>query len=355
MISNISLRQFRSYLNQSFEFNEGVNIIVGPNGVGKTNLLEAIHLVSTNKTFRSVSPPDLLMNSKDFLKISSLDYENLSRQVLIKKTENSFTKNYSLNDVIYSRLPLDKSLPVVLFEPSHLAIFSGSPEKRRKYFDDMIEKISPEYSKLRSSYARILSQRNSLLKRNGLKKDDLFAWSVKLSEFASHIVRMRHDLVEDINKSINDVYNNISGNVSKYFIEIKYISDLEKETYGSSMLKKLQDNIDKELLLGFTYTGPHKEDFKVFFNNKDSTLISSRGENRTLVLALKTYELNNLKKIKTQKPILLLDDVYSELDGKRRKYLTKLFNDTQTFITTTDSDLVIKDFSSFNIITIKPD
>ncbi len=354
MISNINLRQFRSYLNQSFEFDNGVNIIVGPNGSGKTNLLEAIHLISLSKTFRPVSLRDLVMGGKDSLKISSLDDKDLNRTLIIKNEEDKTYKEYSVNDVKYKRLGLEKTIPVVLFEPTHMSIFSGSPEKRRKYFDDLIEKVSPGYDTIRNKYSRTLIQRNNLLKKHGLSRDELFAWNIKLSDLASQIIENRHSLIDELNKDINQIYNQISANKPKYEIEIKYLSKWDKPNYSSKMLKHLQDNIELEMITGYTQVGPHKEDIKIYLNNKDSTIIASRGENRTLVLALKIQELGYVERVRQQKPILLLDDVFSELDGKRRKHLTKLIEEHQVFITTTDADLVINNFNSFNIIPIRP-
>ena len=353
MISNINLRQFRSYLNQSFEFDPGVNIIVGPNGSGKTNLLEAIHLISINKTFRPVSLRDLIMTNRTSLKIASLDNNDLNRNLTITSDQDTTTKDYQVNEVKYKRLPLEKTIPVVLFEPSNLSVFSGSPERRRKYFDDLIEKVSPGFDSIRNKYLRTLTQRNNLLKKQNLSQDELFAWNIKLSELASQIIEKRHQLVDDLNKTINGIYNQISANKPKYEIEIKYLSKWDKQQYSSKMLKHLQENSHIERIVGHTQVGPHKEDMKVYLNQKDSVLIASRGENRTLLLALKIQELSYIEEMRQQKPILLLDDVFSELDGKRRKHLTNLIESHQTFITTTDADLVINNFNSSNIIPIR--
>ena len=345
MISNINLRQFRSYLNQSFEFDPGVNIIVGPNGSGKTNLLEAIYLISINKTFRQVSLNDILMTDRSHLKITSLDSNELNRIITIKTELYRAIKDYQINEVKYKRLPLEKTIPVVLFEPSNLTVFSGSPDRRRKYFDDLIEKVSPGYDTIRNKYLRTLTQRNNLLKKHNLNKDELFVWNIKLSELAAQIIEKRHQLIDDLNKTINDIYNRISANKPKYEIEIRYLSKWDKQSYSSKMLKHLQENNDIERIIGHTQVGPHKEDIKVYLNQKDSTLIASRGETRTLLLALKIQELSYIENIRQQKPILLLDDVFSELDGKRRKHLTVLIKNYQTFITTTDADLVINNFN----------
>ena len=354
MISNISLRQFRSYLNQSFEFNDGVNIIVGPNGSGKTNLLEAIYLIATNKTFKTVTTKDLQMLGQNGFKISSIDNKDITRSVRVTTQDNKYTKKYHINTVIYHRLPFDKTLPVVIFEPSQLSLLTSGPEKRRKYFDDLIEKTTPGYDLVRNRYIRTLNQRNILLKKPNPDKNEIFAWDIKLTDLAGTIVSSRIKTINNINNSINDIYNKISAIKPKYDIKLNYHSQWENTEYGSEMLKYLQKSLTNDILFGHTQVGPHKDDIKVYFNNTDSAAIASRGENRTIILALKIFELNILENTRQIKPILLLDDVFSELDGKRRKHLTETISSHQTFITTTDADLVINNFSKNKIIPIKP-
>ncbi len=353
MISNLNLKQFRSYINQSFEFENGVNIIVGPNGSGKTNLLEAIYVIATNKTFKQVTSKDLINNLNDSTKLTALDSDQLSRSVVIKNQKEQLSRKYIINQIEYNRLPYDKSLPVVLFEPNNLNVLGGSPERRRKYLDDLIDKTNPGYDKLINKYQRTLVQRNSLLKNDVVKSDDIFVWDIKLTELATLIVGYRNKLIDSLNQSINELYNEIASIKPKYDIELVYLSKWNEQDYASQMIKHLQENLKIDSLLGYTQTGPHKDDFRVNLNKKDSLLVASRGENRTLVLALKIMELKQLEEVRQQKPILLLDDVFSELDGKRRKHLTNLINNYQTFITTTDADLVINNFNDSYIVAIK--
>lgn len=353
MISNLNLKQFRSYINQSFEFENGVNIIVGPNGSGKTNLLEAIYLIASNKTFKLVTSRDLINNSHDSTKLAAMDSAQLNRSLVIKNHNEQISRKYIINQVEFNRLPLEKTLPVVLFEPNNLNIFNGSPERRRKYLDELIEKTNPGYTKLINKYQRTLTQRNSLLKKTNLRPNDIFVWDIKLTELAAGIVGFRNKLINEINQSINQLYNGIASIKPKYKIELVYLSKWPEQSYANQMLLSLQRNLKIENTLGYTQVGPHKDDFRINLNKTDSSLIASRGEVRTLVLALKIQELKYIEEIRHQKPILLLDDVFSELDGKRRKHLTSLIQDHQTFITTTDADLVINNFNSSNIIAIK--
>ena len=344
IITGLSLTNFRSYTDSAFEFDTGVNIIVGPNASGKTNLLEAILLSCSGKSYRA-KDIDLIQYDQPWTRIEAdtdegkrvLTVEQISTQELTSK------KKFKIGGVEFKRLSLQKSIPVVLFEPEHLRLLSGGPERRRDYLDNLLEQTTPGYPKLRRDYKRTLAQRNALLKISSGELDTtMFAWNIRLSELGGKITKFRNDLVDELNKSIQEIYRDISE--TKSTITIKYVADHGLDSYSSKMHDKLERNLEADRQKGFTSTGPHRHDFSVSLNDHTAAVTASRGEVRSILLSLKMIELRLLENSTGKIPLLLLDDVFSELDGSRRKALTSQIAKYQTFITTTDADIVVDNF-----------
>jgi DNA replication and repair protein RecF len=348
MITDIRLQNFRSYQDASFEFEEGVNIIIGPNASGKTNLLEAILMIARGKSFRG-KDQELLRHDSDWARVDA-DTPDTKRTLKIQSQPEKTLKTLTLDDKTYQRIPLSATVPVVLFEPGHLQFLVGSPELRREYLDTIIEQTDDTYAKTWSNYRRTLIQRNNLLKQQQrIAKDQLFVWDLRLSEFGAVIVRKRLALLESINKLASSTYSAIAGKESQ--VEIEYIPNISAEQYGSYMHKQLEARHELDKIRGFTSVGPHREDIKVFLNGFPQQHTASRGEIRTLLLTLKIIELQLLEAARGQKPLLLLDDVFSELDGARRKALTVHLEKYQTFITTTDADVAKRQFQRAHLLT----
>lgn len=349
MITDIRLQNFRSYKDAAFDLDGAVNIVVGPNASGKTNLLEALLVIATSKSYRG-SSEELIKIKAPWARLEAHTPDG-SRVVKITGGE-PLTRVFEVDNNAYKRLPVGKRLPVVLFEPQHLSILSGRPELRRDYLDDLLEQSQPGFGVIRRNYKRALAQRNALLKKgptHGQKQ--LFAWNVRLSELGGSIVNARRQLIEQLNKEVSKVYKSLS--VSQTKIELSYTTPLPADNYVSSLLHQLETNTNLDYARGFTTFGPHREDLSVTINGSPAQEIASRGELRTIVLALKIMELNILEAVTGQKPIILLDDVFSELDGARRRALTKYLNNYQTFITTTDADIVTHNFAQkANVITL---
>lgn len=349
MITDIRLQNFRSYKDASFEFNEGVNIIVGPNAAGKTNLLEALLVLSSGKSYR-VKDPELVYFKKPWARIDA-DFNNGAHRTLKIVLESSPTKTCEIDGKIYKRLSLDKTIATVLFEPNQLLILSTSPDKRREYLDDLLEQTVSEFKLLRGQYKRALFQRNTLLKKGPQTREQLFVWDVKLSQLAGRIINYRQEIITKISSHLNETYKGMSGSKTK--VSIEYIYSVGQENYESQLLKKLQSHVSEDYERGFTAYGPHREDFVILFDGHQASAAASRGEIRTATLALKTIELKIIEEARGEMPLVLLDDVFSELDGRRRHTLTEYLKDYQTFITTTDADLVIKNFTkNCNVIAV---
>jgi DNA replication and repair protein RecF len=346
MITDLRLQQFRSYSDSSFELSPGVNIVVGPNASGKTNLLEALLLLARGVSYRA-KDSELVRFNKPWTRLDAHLSDGNQRTVKIN-LEPQPAKQYELTGKTYKRLTLDHSLPVVLFEPDHLRLLSGGPERRREYLDDLLEQTVDGYGALRRKYRRTLAQRNALLKQHGTQTQ-IFPWNVRLSELAGQIVRERWQLVDRLNGEVGRLYQKLSGDKTK--VSLAYESRWLIDSYESKLLKELENSLELDMTRGFTAAGPHREDLIVLFDGRPAQETASRGEIRTAVLALKIIELKILEEVRGMTPLLLLDDVFSELDGKRRHALTDYLAPYQTFITTTDADAVIGHFTeSTNII-----
>jgi DNA replication and repair protein RecF len=258
MITNIRLQNFRSYKDSSFEFSDGVNIVVGPNATGKTNLIEAIHLVARNSSFR-VKDIDLVAFGNDWSRIDSYISGN-DRIVKIEKSIDKASKTTIINGKEYKRLPKNQYYPVVLFEPNQLNILSGSPEARRNLIDELLSQVDVGHSTNINNYKRILLQRNSLLKSGYRDSSQMFVWNTRLVEKAWEIVQRRLSMIEEMNKSISDIYSDVAG--KKYNVSLEYQSSCDVNNYVNSLFKKLESSIDKDYARGFTGSGPHRDDVR---------------------------------------------------------------------------------------------
>jgi len=349
MIHSIRLQNFRSYGDDSYEFGSGVNIIVGPNASGKTNLLEALLVICQGASYRAQAI-EFIQFHKDWARLTArVDQDE--RIVKLDAREARFKKTYEINNQALARLPLTKKVPVVLFEPGHLQLLTGSPELRRDYLDTILNQTVDGFEKLGRNYRRALAQRNALLKKgNTGQSSQLFAWNIRLSELGGQVAKYRGKLIIEINQRLASLYQKLSGD--KATVVAEYLSACPIDRYENELLKRLEASTELDYLRGFTVYGPHRDDLQLRMNGHPLQEMASRGEVRTTLLALKLVELELIEQARQQKPILLLDDVFSELDGARRLALTKFLKNYQTFITTTDADIVVQHF--MNNCTIIP-
>jgi DNA replication and repair protein RecF len=350
VFTSLRLQNFRSYEDFAVELSPTVNIVVGPNASGKTNLLESLLLLCGVGSYRAAIA-DVIRDTSDWARIDGNNLDG-NRVLKIQSIGEKIEKTYELNEKIKKRLSFNDMLPVVLFEPDHLRLLTGSPDLRRDFFDSILREINPEFSMIEKNYKRVLSQRNRLLKQDKTTiNKQIFMWNIRLAELAGKIVTYRLLLIKDINKKLSNIYSKIAGSNSK--VLIKYDSKIDIKNYESGVLKKLENSLEKDILRGYTSYGPHREDFLFYMNDRMADTVASRGETRTLVLSLKIIELEKLQNIRGRKPLILLDDVFSELDGSRRQTLTHYLNEYQTVITTTDADVVMKGFAqSTNLISL---
>lgn len=339
MITDIRLQHFRSYRDGFFELSPGVTIVVGPNGSGKTNLLEAVLVVARGNSYRARDNELVQFDSS----WARLDAQTPGGVRTVKVKTDPPSKLFEIDDQKLTRLHVSKTIPTVLFEPNHLLLMSGSPELRRTFLDDLIEQSEVGFGHVRRHYKRVLAQRNSLLKKNPKDlREQLFVWNVRLSELGGQIAKRRQALTERLHEHVSEIYSQLAG--QEVSVGLQYASRFPLDRYESALLSKLEASTDLDVLRGFTPYGPHRDDLEAAIGGHPVQESASRGETRTLVLTLKLLEIQLLEEARSQRPILLLDDVFSELDKDRRRALTIYVEPYQTFVTTTDADMFAKSF-----------
>ena len=338
--TSLSLTNFRSYRDHMVHFSPSVTIIVGPNGSGKTNLLEALYVLSQGSSFR-VSDKDLIHHDATWFRLEGMHGDQ--RRILTYSTPKIPAKQFSIDGIKKQRLNYQQKVPVVLFEPNELRMLSGSPQRRRDYLDTLISRLWMDGGPRRSRFERALLQRNNIIKQAheqplGALEDQLFVWDIKLAEYAAALVGYRLQLVAEWNARLSELYSAIAATPST--VTVQYKTESQTENYKASLLKHLAARRGSDIVRGFTSVGPHRDDITILLNGVDAAVSASRGELRTLILALKIIELTILNNVSDRRPLLLLDDVFSELDARRRQALAELARDFQTVITTTDADIV---------------
>lgn len=328
IIKSVKLNNFRNHESYKLNFSKNPTLILGKNGWGKTSILEALYIALSGKSFRATDK-DIIKKKTDFYRIE-LELCN-NEKIIVMYNENG--KKFLVKDKKYARLPKINKYPVVLFLPEDLHIVATSPTKRREYFDRVLSQLNDGYSSSLSRYNKALKQRNELLKKEFLSRDALFSWDIMLAKYGVEIRKCRAELINKLNNEIMSVYQDIAKNKDK--VEIKYKS-YTHEVSESDYLKLLQMDYERDSMLGHTNFGVHKDDFEFLFNSSIADGSASRGETRSMVLALKFVEAGLIEEKTGKKPIVLLDDVFSELDETRRKSLTSNFSENQVVITSVE-------------------
>ena len=355
-IKKIELNNFRNYIHLDMDFHKKVNILLGKNAQGKTNLIEAIYLTSIGKSFRTNKDHEMIGFDGEFARVkisAEKNEEPLELELLVKKEGKEVKKEgYKLSKT--SEM-LD-NIYIVVFSPEDLRIVKDEPEKRRKFIDRELCQLKPVYYNNLSRYKKILQQRNALLKEKNVKEDSLKVWDISLCEVGSKIIRQRKEFIEKINLISKEIHKEITNN--KEILEIIYEANIEyienMENQKDVYLKKLEKSWKNDIYKGNTSIGPHKDDLKLLVNGIDIRNYGSQGQQRTAALSLKLAEVKLIEEEKREKPILLLDDVLSELDSTRQKYLISSLKDLQIFITTTEiSEFLEKSLPEKNIYTVK--
>jgi len=325
MIKRIKLENFRNHPKFELEL-ASVTAIIGKNGAGKSNVLEAIHLVSTCRSFREDDKKNLVMIGNSFARVRADDLEVFIQSIpmlLVRSKEKGVSKKQS--DFI-------GRVKSVIFSPEMILLINGSPRLRRRFLDIMISQRERHYLKEIMAFDKVRSERNSLLQKifdHHAQVDELAFWTDEFVRLGRSITERRLAAILEINKRLSRLYQSVSGESSDSF-EIEYLRSAPE-----GLAETISQNINREIRAKRSLYGPHRDDLVFHLNDKIMASFASRGECRSAILALKIAELEFLT-IDGEKPLLLLDDLFSEFDIERRGHLSRLISDYQTVLTTTD-------------------
>ncbi len=328
MITAIAVQHVRAHKSYTLPVSPNVTLITGANGSGKTTLIEALYIALRGSSFKG-SDTDVLMQDAPWYRIDVRDDETGARTVKFDPSRPTGRKQFIVDGKTNYRLLDRYKYPVVLFEPDDLRLLNGSPSRRREFIDRFISQLNPQYALSLRRYERALKQRNALLKENAASSQ-LFAWDVSLSEYGGYIITERIKHLAGLNGRLNGVYGDIAH--TDDVVTIAY-SHPQTGDATQHLLTSLHQAAERDAYLGYTSVGPHRHDIVFDFNGKPALSVASRGEVRSIVLALKFLEVEIIEQLTGKNPLILLDDVFSELDKERQDYLVDLTKKNQIIIT----------------------
>ncbi|NLY82108.1 MAG: DNA replication/repair protein RecF [Clostridiales bacterium] len=353
IVKSISLENFRNYEKLEVDFNKKVNIIIGNNAQGKTNLIEAIYLSSMSKSFRTNTSSDLINFKKDFTRvIVKVRDDDIDRKVEIRIDKNNKKIIKKNNKIIRKTSELFNNIIIVIFSPDDLSIVKNDPIKRRTFIDRELCQLKPKYYLALSNYNKILKQRNALLKERNINNNLIDVIDSQLAKYGAIISKYRQVFCLELCNLSNTTQKSLTNN--KEELVIKYLSSFKNnEISEEKLFNLLKENIKKDIEKGYTTVGPHRDDISFFINGIDVKKYGSQGQQRTCALALKLAEIDLIKKETDKYPILLLDDVLSELDQERQNLIIKHLKMVQLFITTTEIPDQYKEKENIKIFKVK--
>ena len=341
-VKRLSLQNFRNYRSEEIVFGSGTNILYGDNAQGKTNALEALYLFSIGKSFRTPQDRDMILFGEEATRVE-LEFADAQRNNTIEITiRRDRKKQIKVNGVgIHKLSELVGKLNVVLFCPEELGLVKEGPNVRRRFLDIAVSQLRPKYYYLLGRYNKVLEQRNKLIKKirfqgEGGLADTMFVWNEKLADYGAEIIRYRLEFVEKLGGFAKKVHHEVSGEALTLEYRTKYAD-------RAALLEKLGASLPRELEAGYTLYGPHRDDLNLFIEEKDAKNFASQGQQRSVVLSLKLAQADLLFEETDEYPVLLLDDIMSELDAGRRAYLVQKIYNKQVVITCTDIDRLLQD------------
>ena len=337
-IKNLSLMNFRNYNELNIELNSGVNIFIGDNAQGKTNIIESIYYCSLGKSHRTSKDKELInWNKQDAYIRIFIGKQRLDKKIEIKIFKDG-KKGIKINSIkIHKISELIGVFNVVIFSPEDLKIVKDSPSYRRRFLDIELSKIDNKYYYNLVQYNKVLDEKNALLKRYSEKMTDIMdVYDEQLSSFGTFLIKERFKYIEKLNLKGKNIHKQITS--EKENIEFKYLTSIVDWSNVKQDLKiKLLKSRSKDIERRTTSIGPHRDDFSITINNIDTRSFGSQGQQRTSVLTIKFSSLEIIKDEIGEYPVLLLDDVLSELDLSRQKYILNSIKNVQTIITCTDA------------------
>lgn len=327
MISQLRVQNFRSHIDYTTKLSPSITIITGPNGSGKTSLLEAIYLSFVGKSYRSNF--DNICRQADngvvspWWRIDINDDETSGGRTIKYRNRQ---KEFIINDKLYKRLPQSAHVPVILFEPNDMQLLYGSPARRRQFIDRFIAQIEPVHQTELSKFERVLRQRNNLLKQEVVSRDEMMVWDIQFSQLSASISRRRRQMIRRIVERLNDKYGEISAQTDT--INLRFCAGAPAA--AEEILARLTRSRDS-----ITPLGAQKDDYKFIFNRQEAKVAASRGENRTILFALLGVITDITRALKGDNVYVLLDDIDSELDMIHRRNLYNMSSFQQNTVATT--------------------
>lgn len=346
VIRSIELKNFRNYKDLNIAFSGGTNILFGDNAQGKTNILEAAYISGTTKSHKGAKDRELIRFQEEEAHIRTVIQRNEKDYQIDIHLRKNKSKGIAIN-----RIPIKKTselfglLNIIFFSPEDLNIIKNGPQERRRFIDAELCQLDKIYLYNLKKYTKILEQRNKLLKDIGFHpdlKETLVVWDQQLIEYGQKIIERRKEFITELNEIVHKMHHKISGGKEDLLVEY------EPNVTAAQLEMELLRAAERDLHLGNTSVGPHRDDLKFSISGIDIRKFGSQGQQRTCALSLKLAEIELVEIIIGEKPVLLLDDVLSELDSSRQNYLLNSIYDTQTIITCTGLDDFVKNRFQIN-------
>lgn len=346
ILKSVALSHFRNYENLYMEFDRGTNILYGDNAQGKTNVLESVYVSGTTRSHKGSRDRELIQFGEEEAHI----------QTIVEKKEKDFQidmhikKNRS-KGIAINKIPIKKAaelfgiLNIVFFSPEDLNMIKNGPSERRRFLDVELCQLDRIYLFHLTNYNKILNQRNKLLKDINFKpelKDTLPVWDMQLIDYGKKIIASRKDFVKQLNEIIYEIHRRISGEREELFLS--YEPDVPEEKFEEELARSQE----RDLKFGMTSVGPHRDDMCFLIHDIDIRRFGSQGQQRSCALSLKLSEIELVKSSIKETPVLILDDVLSELDSSRQNFLLNSIHDIQTIITCTGLDEFVKNRFEIN-------
>ncbi len=340
VVKNLTLKNYRNYQSEIFEYSDGINIIVGKNAQGKTNSSEAIFMLCTGYSPRVKKDKQVIRYGEETAEISAVAVSLYGSVKVDMKFYLSSKKRIRINEVAIAKVgELLGNINSVFFNPSELKLIQESPEDRRRFMDISLSQMNKRYFYALKKYNDVLSHRNSLLKNEDrqLIFDTINLWDAMLIESATEIILERNSFIKRLAPFASQAYSYI-GDGEKLVVEPSKVYGETKEEIIKFLENGLKERLERDIILGYTTIGPHRDDLKITLDDEDIKSFGSQGQQRTAALSLKIAELEIFKARFGEYPLLILDDALSELDVDRQKRLLKRIEGIQTIITCTKVD-----------------
>ncbi len=337
-IESIRLAEFRNYERLKFSPSPKLNVLIGENAAGKTNVLEALFICALGRSHRTRHDAELIRHSERCASVALELKKRTGSHSIVCRLDAMLGKELKVDGKPLSRTgELLGLLHVVMFSPEDLKLIKQGPQERRRYIDMGLSQLKPSYYYSLQQYNLCLRQRNALLKSGNPAKDALLPWDEQLSCLGGHITALRHEFIIAHAKEAEKLHKSLSGGsetlIVKYLPSVKETGQNECE---AALKEALKANLERDKALGATSAGPHRDDILLELNGKDVRAFGSQGQQRTAALSLKLSELALIKSLGAEAPVLLLDDVLSELDCLRQHMLVELIKEIQVFLTATE-------------------